>query len=236
MCGRLDVEPRTWTQIYDAYRAFLDAMIEKDIEKGDDEWEEWDGNINLAPTTPVPVLRYVGGKPHINLMRWGLVPAWSKEIGKFATFNARADTVHEKPTFRGAWKAGRRCIIAANHFYEWRKPDKQPFAIGLGNKGPMAMAGLWEEWKPKDGKPLLSCTIITTEANSLMSPLHDRMPVILDDTDIAKWLGAESASNDEIGALLRPFASERMRVWPVSKDVNNVRNKAATLLDPVEAA
>ena len=237
MCGRF-TNMMTWTELHDTYRAFLDYRIEKDIEKGDPEDEEWDGNINIAVTTRVPVLRYIEGKGRFDLMRWGLVPAWSKEIGKFATHNARGEELAGKPTFRGAWRAGRRCVIPASSFFEWKKLDpagkeKQPYAIGLGNKGPLALAGLWEEWKPKDGPPLLSCTIITTEPNSLMEPIHNRMPVILGDEDIAKWLGKEPADNDAIVAMLKPFDASRMTAWPVSKAVGNVKNKGHELLEPL---
>src|SRR5690606_33665431 len=143
-------------------------------------------------------------------------PSWSKEIGKFATFNARADSCESKPTYRGAWKAGRRCIIPASSFFEWRQSDKQPHAIGLGNKGPMAFAGLWEEWTPKDGEPLHSVTMITTDGNDLMKPIHDRMPVVIGDEQQAKWLGEEPVTPDELRAMLRPFDPARMSAWTVA--------------------
>ena len=103
----------------------------------------------------MPVLRSKDGKRILEPMRWGLIPSWAKD-GKmaFSTFNARADGIDTKPAFRGAWKAGRRCLIVTDGFYEWRKSDKQPFAIGMGNRGLMTMAGLWEAWKPKDATRL----------------------------------------------------------------------------------
>ena len=98
----------------------------------------------------------------------------------------------------------------------------------------MAFAGVWEEWTPKDGTPpVLSCTIITTGPNSLMEPIHNRMPVILGDEDVAKWLGKEAANSDEIADLLRPFDAGRMAAWPVSKAVGNVKNKGRELIEPV---
>jgi putative SOS response-associated peptidase YedK len=132
--------------------------------------------------------------------------------------------------FRGAWKAGRRCMVAASSFFEWRKPDRQPFAIALGNKGPLALAGLWDEWRPKGGVPLRSCTIVTCAPNALLAPLHDRMPVILGDEDWARWLGEEPANEEELFALVKPFAAERMTLWPVGKEVGNVKNQGADLI------
>jgi putative SOS response-associated peptidase YedK len=149
----------------------------------------------------------------------------------FASFNARAETVETRPGFRDAWKRGQRCLVIADGFYEWRKPDKQPFFVSLGNKQPMTFAGLWDQWKPKDGEPVRSCTIITTEANDMMAPIHDRMPVILGAEDWAAWLGEEPLEHPI--TLLRPFPPERMTMWPVSKAVGNVTNQGAELAEPV---
>lgn len=225
MCGRF-YNTYTWKQIHDLYMLTLGYV------PGAGEWQ---GKVNIAPTTLVPVVRFIDGQRRVDLMRWGLIPAWSKEIGKFATFNARADGVTSKPAYRGAWKAGRRCIIPASAFFEWRKSDKQPFAIGLGNRGPLGFAGLWEEWKPKDGPPVLSCTIITTEANATMAPLHDRMPVILNEEDWALWLGEEPATEAQLLAMMRPCAPGRISLWPVDKAVGNVRNQSAGLIEAVRA-
>jgi putative SOS response-associated peptidase YedK len=227
MCGRFTAR-FTWKELHALYRAFL----------GDTEAtggvEPWSGGVNISPTTMIPVLRFLDGKRRVDLMRWGLVPSWCKEIGNFATFNARADGVMEKAAFRGAWNAGRRCIIPAESFFEWRKADKQPFCIALGNRQPMAFAGLWEEWKQPNGQPLLSCTMITTEANSLVASLHDRMPVILGDEDHVAWLGEEPASQEQLAAMLSPFAPERMKLWPVSKAVGSVKNTGPELVEQVD--
>jgi len=223
MCGRF-YNKYTWRQIHDLYRLTLGYVPTA---------EEWQGKVNIAPTTRVPVVRFLDGHRRVDMMRWGLIPAWSKEIGKFATFNARSDGVTEKPTYRGAWKAGRRCVIPASAFFEWRKSDKQPFAIGLGNRGPLGFAGLWEEWKPKDSAPILSATIITTEANASMAVLHDRMPVILNDDDWAAWLGERPATEQQLVEMMRPCAPERIAHWPVSKAVGNVRQQGDELIDEV---
>jgi putative SOS response-associated peptidase YedK len=168
------------------------------------------------------------------LMRWGLIPSWAKEIGNFSTFNARDDGIRSKPLFRGAWQAGRRCIVPASSFFEWKKPERQPFAIALGNKGPMAFAGLWDERRQPDGKRMRSATIITCTPNTLLAPIHNRMPAILGEEDWAKWLGEAPANENELMALLKPFAAERMTLWPVGKEVGNVKNESASLIAPLK--
>lgn len=220
MCGRYS-NRYTWRELYELYR----------LSYGYQE-SDWEPKFNIAPTTQIPVIRFVDGERRMDLMRWGLVPSWSKEVGKFATHNARADGCETKPLYRSAWKAGRRCIVPASSFFEWRKPDKQPFAIGMGNKGPLSIAGLWEESRI-DGMPLLSATMITTDPNALMEPIHNRMPVILGDEDIPAWLGEESADTARLRKMLAPFAAERMAAWAVSSEVGNVKNQQATLADEV---
>jgi putative SOS response-associated peptidase YedK len=219
MCGRFS-NRYTWKELHDLYRAFLDSTE-----------TDWTPKFNIAPTTQIPVLRNMDGNRRIDLMRWGLVPSWSKEIGKFSTFNARSDGVASKPTYRGAWKAGRRCVIPASSFFEWKKLDantKQPFAIGMGNRGPMSFAGLWEESQVAG----LSVTMITCEPNNLMAQIHDRMPVIIGDEDLPAWLGEEKASNDDLRAMLRPFQPERMSAWKVTAAVGKVQNQGPELVEP----
>ena len=231
MCGRY-TNQYTWAELHALY-----SITEKYIRPIPKQAEpDWKPRFNIAPTTQVPVIIFEGGKRRIEMMRWGLVPAWSKEVGKFSTFNARDDGIEAKPMFRGAWKAGRRCIIPASSFFEWQKrgSDKQPFAIALGNKGPMAFAGLWEEWTPKGGEPMRSCTLITCAPNKLMAELHDRTPVILGEEDWPKWLGEEPATAAEICAMLKPFAAQRMTTWPVGKAVGSVKNQGPELTLPVE--
>jgi putative SOS response-associated peptidase YedK len=188
---------------------------------------------NVPPTTMIPAVTSKSGLRRLEAMRWGLIPYWAKDpkIG-FSSFNARADSIETKPAFRGAWKAGRRCLIVTNGFYEWRKADKQPFAVALGNKGPMIMAGLYENWRSPEGPWVRSCTIITTDANTLVAPIHDRMPVVLGPDHFAAWLGEETTSPDELKAMLVPYPSERMIVWPVDKRVGNVKNDTPELAEP----
>jgi putative SOS response-associated peptidase YedK len=170
-------------------------------------------------------------------MSWGLIPAWSKDGKmKFATFNAKAETVDTMASFRGAWRDGRRCLVVTDGFYEWRRRDKQPFAIARCKGALTVMAGLSEEWKSPSGEVIRSCTVITTTANDLIEPLHNRMPVILAKADWPAWLGEVPATSVELKALLRPFPSEDMELWPVSKRVGNVKNNDADLAKPIQLA
>jgi len=189
---------------------------------------------NLAPTQDmVAVVR----DPETNgraarMMKWGLIPAWAKEPKMLgATFNARAETIEEKPTFRNAWRAGRRCLIVVDGFYEWRKADKAPFTIERADGKLMAMAGLWETWRGPAGatETMLSCSVITTAANDAMSAVHERMPVILGPEDWPIWLGEQPAAAGQLAALLRPCASNDLTLWPVGKAVGSVRNDSPEL-------
>jgi putative SOS response-associated peptidase YedK len=165
----------------------------------------------------------------------GLVPWWAKDIKVgFSSINARAETVDTSRAFRDAWKKGQRCLVVTDGFYEWKKPEKQPYAIAMADKRHMVMAGLWDEWTDKKtGERVKSCTIITCPANAVVGTLHDRMPVILAEEDWAKWLGEEPATNDELKALLVPFKDEALTMWPVNRQkVGNVRNKDRDAAEP----
>ena len=192
---------------------------------------------NVAPTQQVPIVRRAGndGERELVQVRWGLIPFWAKDasIG-YKLINARAEGIAEKPSFREALKRGRRCLIAADGFYEWQKTGgaKQPWRITLKDGEPFAFAGLWERWeKAPDGVPVESCTIITTSANQLVRPLHDRMPVILAPDDYPAWLGEDAVR--EVAELLRPYPSEAMHAYRISTAVNNVKNEGP---ECVEAA
>src|SRR5262245_20898882 len=183
---------------------------------------------NVCPTDPMLVaVRSQDGKRIPQQMRWGLVPWWAKDIKVgFASINARAETVDTARAFRDAWKKGQRCLVITDGFYEWKKPEKQPYAVAMADESQMVMAGLWDEWKDKKtGERVRSCTIITCPANALIGTLHDRMPVILAEEDWAKWLGEEPATSEELKALLVPYEGE-LRMWPVNRQkIGNVRNK-----------
>jgi putative SOS response-associated peptidase YedK len=177
---------------------------------------------NVAPTQTVPAVRTTDGRRHLAPMHWGLIPSWAKDpaIGS-KMINARAETITEKPAFRAAFTA-RRCLIHASGFFEWpaRGRGKPPHFIQPAARGLLAFAGLWERWQPAGGAPVESCAILTTTANAVMAPIHERMPVILDPADYATWLGEAPAAPDALGSLLRPCSAERLVAYPVSTYVN----------------
>jgi putative SOS response-associated peptidase YedK len=186
---------------------------------------------NIAPTQDVIAVVQdpaLGGRV-ARLMKWGLIPSWSKEPKmQGATFNARTETVAEKPSFRGAWKAGRRCLIIVDGFYEWRKSDRQAFTIERADGRLMALAGLWELWRGPS-ETMTSCTVLTVPANDTMAAVHDRMPVILSETDWERWLGTTPSQP----GLIEPTLSANLVLWPVDKAVGNVRNQGAELAAPM---
>ena len=190
---------------------------------------------NIAPTQPVAVVRMNSQKAAREwaLTYWGLIPSWSKDPSIGARMiNARSETVTEKPAFRAAFKR-RRCLVPANGFYEWQKQGKgkQPFYITTPDGAPFAIAGLWEYWEGADGSALESCTLLTTSANALMAPLHDRMPVIVAPEDYTQWLGSGRDETpqtlSQLQHLLRPYTDDGLVAYPVSTYVNNARNEGA---------
>ena len=188
---------------------------------------------NTAPTDPMLVATYAKGGERISeIMRWGLVPWWAKDIKVgYSTFNARADSVATKPAFRDAWKRGQRCLVVTDGFYEWRKSDKQPFAIGMADDGLMVMAGLGISGNRPQGEKIKSCTVITCDPNEAVGALHDRMPVVLAEKDWPKWRGEEPASEEELKALLVACPSEDLKLWAVDKRVGNVKNNGPELAE-----
>ena len=195
----------------------------------------WD--YNVAPTTMQPIIRQSrnSGERELVQLRWGLIPFFTKrrsDVKGISTINARAESVTKSATFREPFKK-RRCLVPASGFYEWKKlsdplnaKKKQPYAFDLANGKMLAFAGLWDAWKdPANGKWLQSYTIITTEANELMAPVHNRMPVILHPGDFDRWLDREPTDQPPID-LLRPFPADEMEAFEVSKDVGNVKNNS----------
>jgi putative SOS response-associated peptidase YedK len=181
------------------------------------------------------------GRRSLDLLRWGLVPWWAKDIKMgVRCINAMAETVASKPAFRDAFARGQRCIVPVDAFYEWKKigASKQPYAIVGADGLPLALAGLWERWKDRvSGDTLQTFTIITTTPNDLCAPIHERMPVILPREKWAAWLGEHEADPGELRwMILRPYSADLMRVYPVGPRVGNVRNNDADLLDEISVA
>src|SRR5262245_42206111 len=179
---------------------------------------------NIAPSQQVPVVRLgVDGGRRLELVRWGLVPSWADDVSiGYKMINARSETVAEKPSFRAAFKQ-RRCLVLADGFFEWQPRDgkKQPWLFRIQGGEPFAFAGLWERWEKGEGEPLESCTIITTEANDTVRPVHNRMPVILPQDSLAAWLDPEVKSADVLLPLLKPYPAAAMTTVPVGLRVNN---------------
>jgi len=191
---------------------------------------------NIAPSQNSPTLVVKEDRRVLVMMRWGLVPFWAKEasIG-YKMINAKSETLTEKPSFRKPFKE-KRCLVLADGFYEWEKTDKKnkvPYRFVLKNRQPFAFAGLWDVWKTPEGDTLLSFTIITTRANELMERIHDRMPVILNEKDEAKWLDPEFKDTDKLSSLLQPYTSEQMVAYKVSTIVNSPKNDTPSCIEPV---
>ncbi|CAI6087093.1 SOS response-associated protein YedK [Cohnella sp. JJ-181] len=191
-------------------------------------------NYNVAPTQTVPAIIAEDGERVLAELRWGLIPFWAKDekVG-FKMINARAESVAAKPAYRNLIKR-RRAVIPADGFYEWKKEKegKQPFRFVLKSGEPFGFAGLWDEWRGPDG-PVRSCTIITTTPNSLVADIHDRMPVMLPDEAVGRWLDQAVEDADELKGLLVPYDADRMRRYPVSREVGSVRNTGAELIQEV---
>jgi putative SOS response-associated peptidase YedK len=179
---------------------------------------------NIAPTQMAPVI--AGRFPTVlKEMRWGLIPFWAKEEKSgYSMINARAESVREKPSYRHSFQR-RRCLVPADSFYEWQKQPgstrKQPMRILLQSEQPFAFAGLWDQWNSPDDRVIESYTIITSEPNDLIRPIHDRMPVILHAKDHERWLDPAYADTDVLARLFVPFPASEMKTHPVSTKVNN---------------
>ncbi len=199
---------------------------------------EFVSRYNIAPTTVVPAIRAprAGSAREAAALRWGLVPAWSRDLSGAARLaNARAEGIAGRPAFRDAFRR-RRCVIPASGFYEWQTAGrlKLPRYFERRDAQPLALAGLWEHWRGPDGLDVETCSLITTAANPVVGRLHDRMPVILpDDAALDRWLDPAVREPAALEPLLVPLPGELMQATPVSPKVNSVRHDGPDLLDPV---
>jgi len=203
--------------------------------------EDWSPRYNIAPTQPVPIIRQHPKEPmrEISLVRWGLIPSWSKDSSSAAKMiNARTETAATLPAFKDAMKS-RRCLIPADGFYEWKKTGKtkQPHCFEINGGELFAFAGIWDRWKNPSGQWVQSCSILTTTANSLTSAVHDRMPVILELDSYDLWLDPGMKNVSVASEMLKPFDASLMRCHPVSDSINRVVNddaECSVAVEPVE--
>jgi putative SOS response-associated peptidase YedK len=186
---------------------------------------------NIAPTQTVAAVRIspASGTRELVLLRWGFIPSWAKDpaVGN-RLINARSETAHLLPAFRDAFRA-RRCLIPASGFYEWRKqgPRKQPFYVRMRDGRPLAFAGLWERWEDPGGTAMETCTILTTDANPILSPIHDRMPAIVAPRDHGLWLDPSIRDPKALKPVLSPCDADAMEVYPVTTLVNDPSHEGA---------
>jgi putative SOS response-associated peptidase YedK len=187
---------------------------------------ELKARFNIAPTQLVPVVRASAAGRELSMLRWGLIPSWAKDPKIAHTLiNARSETAAEKPSFRTAFKR-RRCLLPSDGFYEWEKVGKlkMPRHIRRRDEAPFAFAGLWECWRPPDGDPVETCTILTTTANEVTAPYHDRMPVILPPEHFDAWLAPGDADTAAFLPLLIPYSAAEMIAVPANPIVNSPKS------------
>ncbi|KGX90329.1 SOS response-associated peptidase [Pontibacillus marinus] len=200
----------------------------------DHKLEEFAPRYNIAPGQNVLTVISDGENNRAGYLKWGLVPFWAKDpsIG-YKMINARSETAHEKPSFKRLLQR-KRCLILADSFYEWKKEEsgKQPMRIKKDDRSFFAFAGLWDRWK-QDDKELVTCTILTKEANDFMEPIHKRMPVILPKEDEAWWMQQGDRDPNELHDYLRSLSIDGLKAYPVSTHVNNARNEDEACIEPI---
>lgn len=194
---------------------------------------------NIAPTQPVMAIRRPPDslleKKEITHFFWGLVPRWAKDLSYAGRMiNARSETVAEKASYKAPYKY-RRCLVPMSGFYEWQKvgKQKQPHYIGMADGGLFAAAAIWETWGSPDGSELQSVSVLTTEPNEFMKPLHNRMPVILEPADYNEWMFTDPTKVDRLTHLFRPIPSEKMTAYPVTSYVSHASNEGIECIEPM---
>jgi putative SOS response-associated peptidase YedK len=222
----------------DEIQAKLAATLGIEQPQEDRGW----GRFNISPSQEVVTVVEDSAARRMALLRWGLVPRWAKDLKVgYKMINARAETLHERPAYRGLVRdSGHRCLILADGYYEWQKPEdsrqpRRPLHFSLAEGEPFFFAGLWTSWRGPDGTLVPSCTIVTCEANELARPIHARMPVMLADPDVwTEWLdpAVDAASALE---LLVPLDADRMSVRTANSLVNSARHEGAECLGALAA-
>lgn len=225
MCGRYAVH----ANVKELIELFKLKLIEAQVQP----------RYNIAPTQDIPVVVETDRGRVLKSLRWGLVPHWAQDVSiGNKMINARSETLVEKPSFRSLLKS-HRCVIPASGFYEWKAEagKKTPYYIHRKDDAPFGLAGLWTEWKEKgsDAPPLQTCTIITTAANELMQPIHQRMPVVLPPEACGEWLNPDNEDKEELVKLLVPYARADMEAYPVSTTVNSPQNEGEELIERGES-
>jgi len=206
-------------------------------EFGVEEVPEAEARYNIAPTQNILGVRQTSDGREMSLLKWGLIPSWAKDSSIGAKLiNARSETVTEKPSFREAFKR-RRLLVPADGFYEWQRAGgrKQPFFFHMKDDRPFVFAGLWDRWMNEDGEVIESCTILTTEANEVLTPVHDRMPVILHPETYDLWLDDDVRKASLREELLRPFPASEMEGYPVGLSINSPHNQGGRLIERLAA-
>ena len=223
MCGRYTI-----TSAPEAMQALF----------GYSEEDQFPPRYNVAPTQPIPIVHRTNGESRFALMRWGFIPAWVKDPGLFSLLvNARGESVLDKPAFRNAMKR-RRCLLPADGFYEWKNEGarKRPYFVRKKGGGPIAFAGLWETWSGPDGEEIDTVCIITTTANRMLAPIHDRMPVIVPPEAFDIWLDCDRVDPMTAAALITPAPEHLLEAYEVSLAVNRAANDSPLLIEPVATA
>jgi putative SOS response-associated peptidase YedK len=208
--------------------------VRAEFDIGEIQWA-FEPSFNIAPGQDVLAVLNGGGR-RLAKMRWGLIPSWSKDpqIGD-RMINARAETLAQKPSFSRSFKE-RRCLIVASGFYEWqaRAGKKYPVYIRLRSDRPFGFAGLYDVWRPAEGDPVTSCTIITTMPNELLAPIHNRMPVIIRPEDRSEWLDRGVKDLPRLQKLLNPYPDSDLEAYEVSTKCNSPKYNQPDCLEPIK--
>jgi putative SOS response-associated peptidase YedK len=204
---------------------------------GYEEQPNFPPRYNVAPTQPVPIVRMVAGKRQFALVRWAFIPSWVKDPRRFALLiNARGESLNDKPAFRAALRY-RRCLFPADGFYDWHRAGERatPYYVRRKAGGPMAFAGLWENWMGPNGEEMETAAIVTTRANRMLAPIHPRMPAIVPPEAFDLWLDSARVDAATAAALIAPAPEEMLEAHEVSPAVNSAANDAPDLLEPATA-